>query len=109
MPVATSRSAPRWRATACPRRACSSPPRPARGGRSLAFGASLEGGRSGEVLFAVGGQGVQPRVHSGQRVGRKGRVVDLFSSPLDDLAHASLSGGCMAFQAALSGVGGATG
>ena len=82
---------------------------PAGGGRSLAFGATLEGGRSGEILFAVGGQGAQPRVHSGQRVGRKGRVVDLFSSPLDDLAHASLSGGCVAFQTALSGVGGATG
>jgi len=82
---------------------------PAAGGGGVTFGANLYGGRSGEALFAVGRQRGRPLVVSGERVGKTGRIVDLFADPLDDLTRAGMTGGCLAFEAALTGVSGTSG
>src|SRR5207253_2784196 len=78
-------------------------------GDRVVFGANLAGGRSAEVLFEAGRGGVRALVHGGERVGRTGRLVDLFGSSLDDLARASVAGSCVAFETSLTGVGGSSG
>ena len=78
---------------------------PAAGGRLTVFGASIQGGRSGEALLKMSaGSQRDPvaLVHSGDSVRGVGRVTDLFANPLDDLARAGV-GGAVAFQAVVGG------
>ena len=82
---------------------------PAAGGDRVVFGANLAGGRSAEILFEAGRAGARALAHGGQRVGRKGRMVDLFGSSLDGLAQAGVAGSCVAFETSLSGVKGGSG
>jgi hypothetical protein len=78
------------------------PPAGGDGGR-IVFGAAIQGGRTGEALFTVGPKRPRPTVRSGTKVRRAGRLVDLFSDPLDELARPGVGRGGVAFQAALTG------
>src|SRR5262249_29117928 len=76
---------------------------PAAGGGEIAFGASVQHGKSGEGLFTIGRHGAVTLVRTGQRAVHGTRLLDLFSDPIDDLTRPGVARGCVAFQALLGG------
>jgi hypothetical protein len=76
---------------------------PAGGDGRIVFGAAIQGGRTGEALFTIGPKRQRPTVRSGTKVKGAGRLIDLFSDPLDELARPGVGRGGVAFQAALTG------
>ena len=78
------------------------------GGR-IVFGIGIQGGRVRQALLAARGRRPPVLVRSGQKIRGGATVVDLFASPLDELARAAVGPGAVAFQAGLSGHAGASG
>jgi hypothetical protein len=77
---------------------------PAAGTRGrIVFGASIQGGRANEALLAVGRSRAVPLVTTGSRAPGGGRLLDLFSDPIDGLARPGVGRGAVAFQAGLAG------
>lgn len=82
---------------------------PAAGAGGLVFGVSIRDGRSGEAIFSLGKRGLRTMVRTGIKLGKAGRLVNLFSDPLDDLARPGVGRGGIAFQAGLTGGSGPSG
>jgi hypothetical protein len=78
------------------------PPAGGDGGR-ITFGAAIQEGRAGEALFTVRAKRPRRTVRGGRRIKRAGRLVDLFSDPLDGLTRPGAGRGGVAFQAGLTG------
>jgi hypothetical protein len=81
---------------------------PAAGGGRIVFGASIQGGRSGEALLAARRADVAVLAKVGERARPCGQISDLFTAA-DDLARPGVGPGTVVFQTALAGGGAASG
>jgi len=81
---------------------------PAAGGGRIVFGASIQGGRSGEALLAARRADVAVLAKVGERARPCGQISDLFTAA-DDLARPGVGAGTVVFQTALAGGGAASG
>jgi hypothetical protein len=82
---------------------------PTAGAGRLVFGVGIRAGRAGEAVLDLGARGLRAPVRTGTKVRRAGRLVNLFSDPLDDLARPGVGRGGIAFQAGLTGGDGPSG
>jgi len=73
------------------------------------FGAGIQEGRTGEALLAIGRRRPVVVARAGDRLSKVGKILDLFSNPIDDQARAGVGPAGVAFQAALGGGGASSG
>jgi hypothetical protein len=78
------------------------PPVATRGDR-IVFGASVQGGRAGEALFAERAGRLRTLTRTGIRVKKGIRLLDIFGNPLDGVLRAGAGPGGVAFEATLGG------